>query len=100
VKGDVGPYMETDGPKVWVPRTVPYQRARAVAIEAVQDYDQTVRYRGKTDATLVGFARDCLCDEVCERRWRDDDDTGEWTLDATCEVPAWEYEIVEKRGPR
>lgn len=92
MKGDPGPYMEMDGPLVWVPRTVPYRAAWAVAREAVQEFDQCVRYRGKVDATLLGFTRDCPCEEECELRYRDDEPTG----DRSCEVPAWKFEIVER----
>lgn len=91
--GDRGPYVEIDGPKVWVPRTVPYREAWRVAREAVTEYGQHVAYRGKGDASLLGFARDCRCDEVCERRWGNEEDTG----DRECEVPAWCFEIVEDR---
>lgn len=89
--GDRGPYVEMAGPMVWVPRTVPYHEAWKVAREAVTEYGDVLRYRGKTTACLMGFTRDCLCEEVCELRWRDDEDTG----DHSCEVPAWQFEIVE-----
>lgn len=89
--GDTGPYVEMDGPLVWVPRTVPYLEARRVASQANQNDDKLV-YRGKTDADLLGFTRDCFCEEVCELRWRDDEDTG----DLTCQVPAWKFELVER----
>lgn len=91
--GDPGPYVEPDGPGVWVPRTVPWRECRRVASEAVTEYGQHVAYRAQVNATLLGFVRDCPCEEVCEARWRDDEDTG----DRTCEVPAWEFEIVEGR---
>lgn len=90
--GDPGPYVEMNGPLVWVPRTVPYRSAWAVAREAVQEWGQCVRYRRQVQETLLGFARPCPCEEVCELRWRDDEDTG----DRSCEVPAWEFEIVER----
>jgi hypothetical protein len=93
VSGDAGPYMEWDGPLVWVPRTVPYSRAWSVAQQAEMEFDQCLRYRGKVMETLLGFARDCQCDEVCELRWRDGEDTG----DRMCEVPSWEFEIVERK---
>jgi hypothetical protein len=89
--GDEGPYMETDGPNVWVPRTVPYLRARKVAAEVGVESWQRLRYVGKEDADLLGFTRDCFCEEVCELRYRDEEDTG----DRTCHVPAWHFEIVE-----
>ena len=91
--GDPGPYM--DGPYVWVPRTVPYREAWAVARDAIQEPDQCLRYRGKVRAGLLGFVRDCLCEEICERRWRDGEDTG----DRSCEVDAWAFEIVERGEP-
>jgi hypothetical protein len=84
-----------DGPRVWVPRTVPFRDAWGVARDAQLEWDQVLRYRGKVDAALLGFVRDCPCDEVCERRWRDDEDTG----DRSCEVPAWAFEIVERGEP-
>ncbi len=93
MKGDEGPYVEESGPHVWVPRTVPYRRAFAVAREAVQEVDQRLRYLGRVDATLTGFATDCLCEFVCARRYPDgEEDSG----DRTCEVPAWAFEIVEE----
>lgn len=92
MKGDRGPYVEIAGPLVWVPRTVPHREAWSVAREAVQEFDQCLRYRGKVNAALLGFAVDCRCEEVCERRWRDEEDTG----DRTCDVPAWKFEIVER----
>lgn len=89
---DVGPNVEMAGPKVWVPRTVRYLEARRIAKEAMQNPPERLRYLGKTDALLMGFVRDCLCEEVCERRWLDDEDTG----DRTCDVPAWAFEIEER----
>jgi len=91
--GHEGPYVAMDGPMVWVPRTVPYRRAWAVAREAIQDYGQTLHYIGKDEADLLGFTRACLCDEVCEARYSDssDEETGE----RPCRVPAWRFEIVE-----
>ena len=104
--GDPGPYMEMNGPLVWVPRTEPYRKAWAVAREAVQEWGQCVRYRGKVDATLLGFTRDCPCDEVCElaNRCRQCGET-EWGCECEqpdledfdiCMVPAWQFEIVER----
>ncbi len=96
--GDPGPYMELNGSCVWVPRTVPYREAWGVAGGAIQESDQCLRYRGKVQATLMGFARDCWCEEECELRWRETE-TGEYedTGDRTCEVPAWKFEIDERR---
>lgn len=87
--------MEMNGSLVWVPRTVPYREAWSVARGAFLEYGQTLRYRGKDTAALLGFVRDCPCDEVCERRWRDDEDTG----NRSCDVPAWRFEIVERGEP-
>lgn len=97
MKGDPGPYVDPYGPDVWVPRTVPYREAWGVARSAVQESDQHVAYRGKVDATLLGFARDCPCEEECERRWVWDDEhpDGADSGDRECEVPAWHFEIVE-----
>ena len=36
MRGNVGPYVQIDGPGVWVPRTVPYLGARRVAADAAQ----------------------------------------------------------------
>ncbi len=95
--GSEGPYMEMDGPGVWVPRTVPYLRARLIAKEALwnSDYGDRLAYRGKTDAELLGFTRDCFCEEVCEDRTRDE--YGDLVPDGAkpCSVPAWAFEIVE-----
>jgi hypothetical protein len=95
--GDEGPYVEMDGPRVWVPRTVPYLEARKVARAAVNESDQRLRYLGKCDALLLGFTRDCQCEEVCERQYRYDDTTGEEveTGDNACKVPAWAFLIVD-----
>jgi hypothetical protein len=89
--GDPGPYMQMDGPLVWVPRTVPYLEARRIAQEANQNDDRLV-YRGKEDADLLGFTRSCFCEEVCEARYRDDEDTG----DRACKVPAWKFELEDE----
>ena len=93
--GDLGPYIDPNGPLVWVPRSVPYRKAWGVAREAVQGYGQVLRYRGQEKASLLGFVRDCPCEEVCERRWYNDLDTG----DRSCEVLAWRFEIVECGQP-
>jgi hypothetical protein len=95
--GDVGPYMNDDG-DIWVPRTVPYLEARRIAAVAKSDYDDKLVYRGKSDALLLGFARDCQCDEECELAYRWDDETGDEvpTGDDTCRVPAWHFESVER----
>jgi len=103
--GDEGPYMEMDGPRVWVPRTVPYLAARRVAQAANQNDDRLV-YLGKTEADLLGFSRDCLCDETCEMANRcrtcgvgeswcgcDVPVLEDWDV---CRVPAWSFELVER----
>ena len=102
--GDEGPYVQMDGPLVWVPRTVPYLRARRVAQTANQDNARLV-YRGKVDADLLGFSRDCQCDETCEmanrcrtcganQSWCEclAADYEDWDV---CRVPAWKFELVE-----
>lgn len=90
--GDEGPYMAMDGPQVWVPRTVPYLRARQVARTAdFEQYGQRLRYVGKDDADLLGFTRDCRCEEVCEAAYVDDEPTDEHP----CRVPAWKFEVIE-----
>lgn len=105
MKGDPGPYMNDDG-DVWVPRTVPWGHARRVALTGVQlDFWQRLRYVGKEDANLLGFTRDCRCDEVCElanrcRSCGSDEqecacatpDQEDWDI---CSVPAWRYKVVE-----
>lgn len=89
--GDLGPYIAIDGPDIWVPRTVSYLRARAVANEAIQTYGNRLHYIGKDDADLLGFARDCRCEEVCELREQNDKQAGA----TPCRVPAWHFEEVE-----
>ena len=87
---DPGPYVEgDDGPRVWVPRTVPYREAWAVAREAVEEFDQRIRYVRKENAALIGFARDCPCEEVCERIERN-------AGDRSCDVPARLFTIEER----
>jgi hypothetical protein len=109
MKGDPGPYMETDGSGVWVPRTVPFREAWNVARQAVDNYGDVLRYRGKVDATLLGFTRDCQCDEVCElaNRCRKCQQNESWCeceepdLEDSdiCMVPAWHFETVERGEP-
>ena len=104
MKGDPGPYTNDDG-DVWVPRTVPWRQARGVASEVPVESYQRLRYIGKSDADLLGFTRDCSCDEVCEMANRcrtcgadqvecgcDVSDPEDWDI---CRVPAWHFEIVE-----
>jgi hypothetical protein len=89
--GDPGPYMSDEG-EVWVPRTVPWREARSVASHSPNDPGQALHYIGKDDADLLGFTRDCLCDEVCEDAYRDDEPTGEHP----CRVPAYHFRWVER----
>jgi hypothetical protein len=91
---ETGPFVELDGPRVWVPRAVPYREAREVAKEAIQDYGQRIAYRGKTEAVLLGAVVDCLCDEVCARQHGE---YGEFDPDlpTPCRIPAWAFEIID-----
>jgi len=82
--------MNDDG-DVWVPRSVPWREARAVASEVPVESWQRLRYLGKDEADLLGFTRDCRCDEVCEARYVDDEPTGA----TPCRVPAWHFAVVE-----
>ena len=103
--GDEGPYMEMDGPSIWVPRTVPYLEARRVARSGIQEYGDRLVYVGKEDADLLGFSRDCRCDEHCELANRcrichlDEVECGCATPDPEdwdiCRVPAWHFRAVE-----
>jgi hypothetical protein len=95
MKGDAGPYIETDGPGIWVPRTVPYLEARRIARTGM-DYDDRLVYRGKVDGLLLGFARDCLCEEVCELLERDEYGDRTVNVETPCRVPAWAFEAVER----
>ncbi len=94
---------------IWVPRTVPYLAARKVARTGMDVWDDRLVYVGKEDAELLGFARDCRCDEHCELRDRcvtcthyHGDYTGPCFEDecsclafeeppAACSVPAWHF---------
>lgn len=87
MKGDVGPYIQVDGPRVYVPRIVSYLEARRIAQGANQD-DSRLAYDGKADRELLGFTVECPCDEVCERRVE--------TGDTTCIVPVWQFTLVER----
>jgi hypothetical protein len=95
--GDRGPYVEVNGSGVWVPRTVPYLEARRIAGEAAAFGDKL---------ELLGFSRDCRCDEVCELANRcrvcgldqaececAAQDLEDWDV---CYVPAWAFELVEQ----
>ena len=88
--GDPGPYVSFEDSDIWVPRTVPYLEARSVARSAIQEYGATLRYIGKTDSILIGFTRDCRCDEACELANQDHDDYDPALAD-TCRVPAWHF---------
>jgi hypothetical protein len=84
---------------VWVPRTVPYLKARGIAKEAIQEYGDRLVYQGKVDAALLGFVRECWCDEVCELKATEDDSDipePEEGYDV-CTVPAWYFTIEEPR---
>lgn len=104
--GDEGPYVAMDVPDIWVPRTVPYLRARQVARTGLSDWDDRLVYVGKEDAEMLGFTRDCLCDEVCEMANRcricgsdevecacDEPDQEDWDI---CRAPAWHFRSVER----
>ena len=106
MRGDPGPYTDDDG-DVWVPRTVPYLEARRVAKTADHEYDDRLVYVGKVDANLLGFVRDCLCDEHCELAERcrscgagesmcacETPDPEDWDI---CRVPAWHFRWEESR---
>lgn len=105
--GDPGPYMEYDGPNIWVPRTVPYLEARRIARTGIQEYGDRLVYVGKSDANLLGFSRDCRCDEVCElaNRCRTCGENESWCSCETpdledwdaCLVPAWHFRSEEPR---
>lgn len=84
--------MNDEG-NVWVPRTVPYRDARWVAANVGIEYGQRLKYIGKDDAELVGFARDCNCDEWCSGGAVDED--GDATSLPECTVPAWRFQVVE-----
>lgn len=116
MKGDTGPYINDDG-DVWVPRTVPYLEARSIAKSGgyEEDRDRLV-YIGKSQSSLLGFARDCRCDEVCELEmycaacdhdheamspcYRDNEGCTCVTFDpgndGCCKVAAWHFRLEEK----
>lgn len=91
--GDPGPYVSLNDCDIWVPRTVPYLEARRIAREAIQD-DSRLVYIGKTEATLLGFSRACLCEEMCHFEIEDRDDYDPAARD-TCRVPAWHFRQEE-----
>lgn len=94
MKGDPGPYLNEDGDR-WVPRTVPYLKAREIAkVEMSRGYER-LQYVGKCDAVLVGFARDCDCDESCYGG-EIDEDTGDPGVAEECRVPAWHFRVEER----
>lgn len=93
--GYEGPYMDPNGPDVWVPRTVPYLRAREIAKEALDYSGDRIVYVGKGDATLFGFTGACDCDEACAIAERADE--GEEGVDwDACLVPAWHFRVEER----
>lgn len=113
--GDVGPYLNEQG-DIWVPRTVPYLEARRIAKDGLSAWDDRLVYVGKANAGMLGFVRDCRCDETCELTQRCascDHDHGDydgqcWADDCTCQrhlrppaspcdAPAWHFRSVEPR---
>lgn len=92
MSGDPGPYVNDDG-DIWVPRTVPYLKARHVARETEIYPGQRLVYVGKDNAYLMGFARDCECEGRCSggpaTAFDDRDPAPE------CRVLAWHFQIVE-----
>lgn len=92
--GDEGPYLNEDG-DIWVPRTVPWERARGVAFEAIQEYGVYPKYVGKTEEILFGFTRDCWCEETCHMANEEADDYNPAMRDA-CRVPAWHFVQQER----
>jgi hypothetical protein len=96
MSGDTGPYMDPDGPDIWVPRTVPYLEARQIARTGIENCGDRLVYVGKSHARLLGFVRDCPCEEVCERAYSYDDATGDRLPgDDSCRVPAWHFRQEE-----
>jgi hypothetical protein len=97
--GDPGPYMAVDGPDIWVPRTVPYLEARRIAKSGGMDYDDRLVYIGKENARLLGFTRECQCEEVCELfdPWDENEQPEQPAGDAdACMAPAWHFRAVER----
>lgn len=88
--GDVGPYVGDS--EVWVPRTVPYLKARHIAQNANQVGDRLV-YVGKSEATLLGYTRECYCEDYCIDEY---DDTDQPTGETPCRVPAWHFRLEER----
>lgn len=88
----MGPYMNDDG-DVWVPRTVPYLEARRIARSGVVEYDYRLRYEGKSDTFLLGFTRDCWCEDYCAGG--EPDEFGDSVPVPECRVPAWHFRIIE-----
>ena len=86
-----------DNGSVWVPRTIPWREARPLALTGIDHLyaDQRLVYIGKSEAELLGFAKDCRCDEVCEAAPRDEygERTGER---GPCWVPAWLFQVAER----
>lgn len=106
--GDPGPYMDDEG-GVWVPRTVPYLKARHIAKEAAyyrDSGDDRLVYDGKVNATMFGFVRDCWCEDGCEAANRcrtchaDQSECECATPDLedfdVCMAPAWAFRLVER----
>ena len=95
MKGDPGPYINDEG-DVWVPRTVPWREARSVALTGVEHIyaNERFAYVGKTDELLIGFARDCFCEEECYGGPADEN--GDATSFDECRVPAWHFRVEER----
>lgn len=94
--GHVGPYV-SDAGGVWVPRTIPYLEARHVAKTAMYDSEVRLAYVGKEDADLLGFTRDCWCEERCYGG-PVDEATGDPAPDPACRVPAWRFQLTDPWG--
>lgn len=94
MKGDPGPYLNDAGDR-WVPRTVPFREAREVARVEVEAPFQRLRYVGKAEGiVLVGFARECDCEEWCYGGPVGED--GDPGVHPDCRVPAWHFRVEER----
>jgi hypothetical protein len=92
--GDTGPYTNDEG-QVWVPRTVPYLKARQIAKEAME-YGYRLVYEGKREGYLYGFTRDCHCEFACVLSYGDPEYNPEGLDDDTCLVPTWAFRLEER----
>ncbi len=91
--GDTGPYMNDEG-DIWVPRTVPYLEAREIAKEGFDSEYYRLVYVGKDEADLLGFTRDCRCEEQCHGG--PVDRFGDSTPLPECRVPAWHFAVGDR----